>query len=155
MRIAHDTIVMVADGEKSLLFRNEGDERYPVLATLAHTEQSHPPSREQGSDAPGRTAASAGARFSRYSETDWHQQAEDRFAVQTARELEKAAAAAAAGIIVLAPPRTLGVLRQHWGRRTREKLLAEIDKDLTHHTSDQVITEIAAEPVPTSSGGSQ
>ncbi len=154
MRIAHDTIVMVADGEKSLFFRNEGDERYPELATLARTEQSHAPSREQGSDAPGRTAASAGARFSRYSETDWHQQAEDRFAVQTARELEKAAAAAA-GIIVLAPPRTLGVLREHWGRRTREKLLAEIDKDLTHHTTDQVITAIAAEPVATSSGGSQ
>jgi protein required for attachment to host cells len=154
MRIAHDTIVMVADGEKSLFFRNEGDERYPVLATLARTEQSHAPSREQGSDAPGRTAASAGTRFSRYSETDWHQQAEDRFAVQTAREVEKAAAAAA-GIIVLAPPRTLGVLREHWGRRTREKLLAEIDKDLTHHTTDQVITAIAAEPVATSSGGSQ
>jgi len=154
MRIAHDTIVMVADGEKSLLFRNEGDERYPVLATLARTEQSHPPSREQGSDAPGRTAASAGHGRSAMEETDWHQQAEDRFAVQTARELEKAAAAAA-GIIVLAPPRTLGVLRQHWGRRTREKLLAEIDKDLTHHTTDQVITAIAAEPVATSSGGSQ
>jgi protein required for attachment to host cells len=155
MRIAHDTIVMVADGEKSLIFRNEGDERYPVLETLSRNEQSHPPSREQGRDKPGRTAASVGARRSSYSQTDRHQHAEDRFAAQAAWALEEAAAVAAGGIIVLAPPRTLGVLRQHWGRRTREKLLAEIDKNLTHHTTDHVITAIAAEPVTTSSGGGQ
>ena len=31
MKIAHGTLVMAADGQKALLLRNEGDEKYAVL----------------------------------------------------------------------------------------------------------------------------
>ncbi len=148
MKIPHGTIVMVADGEKWLLFRNEGDEKYPVLETLSHEESPSPTTREAGSDRPGRTAASIGDRHSGYAETDWHEQDQERFAIHAAEMLEAAATVRDAGIVVLAPPRTLGVLRKHWGRRSRAGLLAEIDKDLVHRTTDDVIAAIAAEPAP-------
>ncbi|MGZ3172102.1 MAG: host attachment family protein [Croceibacterium sp.] len=146
MKIAHDTLVMVADGEKMMLFRNEGDEKYPVLQTVSEVEQPHAPTREEGSDRPGRTMSSTGSRRSAYGDTDWHQQDEDHFAVSAAKALEKRATGLDAGIVVLAPPRTLGVLRKHWGRQTRARLLAEIHKDFTHHTTDDVIAAITAEP---------
>lgn len=148
MKIAHGTLVMAADGEKVLLFRNEGDEKYPVLETVLHQEQPHAAAREQGSDEPGRSFSSTGTQRSSYGETDWHDQDEERFAVHAAELLEKAAAGTEAGIVVVAPPRTLGVLRKHWGRKTRARLLIEIDKDLTHHMTDDLITAIASEPAP-------
>ncbi len=148
MKIPHKTLVLVADGEKLLLFRNEGDETYPVLETVLHEQQSHAATGEQGSDRPGRSFSSIGARRSSYNETDWHQQDEDRFAIHAAGLLERAASASDAGIVVLAPPRTLGTLRKHWGRHTRTGLLAEIAKDLVHHMTDDVIAAIAAEPEP-------
>ncbi len=146
MKIAHGTLVMAADGEKLLLFRNEGDEEYPVLETLLQLEQPHAATRELGSDRPGRSISSLGDRRSSYGETDWHQQSEERFAVHAAELLEKAATGIDTGIVVLASPRTLGVLRKHWGRQTRARLLAEIDKDFTHRMTDDMLAAIAIEP---------
>lgn len=145
MKVAHGTLVMAVDGEKLLLFRNKGDETYPVLETLLHEEQPHSSTREQGSDHPGRSISSVGPRRSSYGETDWHRQGEERFAIHAAKVLEAAAADVDHGIIVLAPPATLGILRKHWGRHTRAQLLTEIDKDFVHRETDDVIGVIAAE----------
>ena len=151
MKITHGTLVMVVDGAKMLLFRNEGDEKYPVLETVSHEERADPATREQGSDRPGRSFASMGDRRSSYEETDWHEQGEERFAIHAAQMLENATSKLNAGIVVLAPPRTLGVLRKHWGRHTRSRLLAEIAKDFTHRMTDDLLEAIAAEDAPSSS----
>ena len=79
MKIAHGTLVMAADAGKALLFRNEGDEKYAVLQTLAHEEIVNPPTREVGSDRPGRSFVSVGRRRSGYDDTDWHNMAERQF----------------------------------------------------------------------------
>jgi protein required for attachment to host cells len=145
MKVEHDTLVMVADGAKWLLFRNEGDAKYPVLETVLHEQQRNAPSHDQGEDAPGRSFSSTGTRRSSYDETDWHQQAEDAFARSAADVLESAAAEhPEAGIIVIAAPRTLGELRKAYGRATKGRLLAEIDRDLTDHATDDVIAALAA-----------
>lgn len=145
MKIEHGTLVMVADGAKLLLFRNEGDEKYAVLETLANEQQRSPASHEQGTDAPGRSFASIGTARSSYEETDWHQQAEDAFARHVAAVLERSAANhPEAGIVVIAAPRTLGELRKAYGRMTAVRLLAEIDKELADHTTDDVIAALAA-----------
>ncbi|HZF46060.1 MAG TPA: host attachment family protein [Sphingomonadaceae bacterium] len=132
MKIVHGTLVMAADGRKMLLFRNDGDEKYAILDTLDHEEEQAPPTHLLGSDAPGRTQSSLGNRRSAYGDTDWHEQAEERFAIESARRLEEAALREGGPIVVLAPPRTLGILRQHWGRETRVRLIAEIGKDVVH-----------------------
>jgi protein required for attachment to host cells len=150
MKIAHGTLVMAVDGEKLLLFRNEGDESFPVLETLSHEESPSPATHELGSDQPGRSFASIGEGRSGYNETDWHRQSEDSFAEHAAKMLEKAAARTDAGIVVLAPPRTLGVLRKHWGRLTQARLVAEIHKDFTHRMTDDIVEAIVAEEEPVS-----
>ena len=145
MKIEHGTLVIVADGAKLLLFRNEGDSKYAVLETLSHEERDNPAAHEQGTDSPGRTHSSVGSSRSSYQETDWHQQAEEDFARHAATELERAAQGHPdGGIVVVAAPRTLAELRHHYGRATQERLLAEIDKDLTGHTTDDIAAVIAA-----------
>lgn len=145
MKIENGALVMVLDGAKLLLFRNDGDRKYPVLTTLAHEEVPDPPSRELGSDAPGHVHSSAGVTSSSYSETDWHTQLEDQFVRHGAGVLEKAASAQPdAGIVVIAPPRALGQLRKHYGRTTSRQLIGEIDKDLAGHMTDDIVEAIAA-----------
>ena len=145
MKIAHGTLVMVADGAKLLLFRNEGDEKYAVLETLDHARQDNPATAEQGTDRPGRSFSRVGEHRSGYDETDWHQQREDEFARDAAERLEDMAKAhPEAGIVVIAAPRTLGEMRGHYGRETAQRLVAEIDKDLTDHTTDAIVAAIAA-----------
>ena len=145
MRIKKGTLILVVDGAKLLLFRNDGDTRKPALATLILEEADNPPSREQGTDSPGRTHSRMGNRRSAYQETDWHAQAEDRFARHAGQVLEQAAAdEGKAGIIVIAAPRTLGVLRKHYGRQTGDRLLGEISKELARHETDDIVAVISA-----------
>ncbi|AOL93606.1 baeRF12 domain-containing protein [Porphyrobacter sp. LM 6] len=149
MKVEHGTLVMVADGAKLLLLRNEGDTKYPVLQTVMHERQGNPAAHEQGTDAPGRSFASTGEARSSYEETDWHRQAEDAFARHAAAVLERSAAShPEAGIVVIAAPRTLGEMRRHYGRATKARLLAEIAKDLADHPTDDMIAALAAHGEP-------
>lgn len=139
MKIAHNTVVVVADGQKMLLLRNEGDEEHPKLEVVRLRELDNPPTREQGCDAPGRNFSTAGTAHSSYQETDFHQMEEDRFAIETAEILNKQALANRfERLIVVAPPRTLGELRKHYHKEVEARLVGEIAKDLTGHPIDRI-----------------
>jgi protein required for attachment to host cells len=146
MKIDNGTLVAALDGTKLLLFCNDGDQKYPMLTTLIHEEAENPASREQGTDTPGRTHASAGdGRSSSYEETDWHEQTKQRFVRHAADVLEQAAAARPdAGVVVVAPATALGELRKHYGRATRAGLLSEVVKDLANHMTDDIVEAISA-----------
>ena len=133
MQIPHDSFVLVADGRKSLFFRNEGDGEFPNL--VVESADSHPDSkdREIKSDGPGRAFASNGAGRSAYEETDFHQQEEDRFAAATAEMLKAGALRNDyEALVVIAPPRTLGELRKHYHKEVERRLVAEVPKDLVN-----------------------
>lgn len=135
MQLAHNTAVLVADGRKMLLLRNEGDAAYPNLVVELGEEHVNPKDRDQKSDAPGRAMSQTGGRQSTVDEVDFHQQEEDRFAAEVAAILKREAEAGSfASLIVVAPPRTLGELRKHYHVSVTQKLAGEIDKDLTGHT---------------------
>jgi protein required for attachment to host cells len=141
MHIPNRACVLVADGRKSLLLRNEGDAEFPNLKTVSAREDDNPADRDQKSDAPGHSFASAaaGARRSAYSEADFHQRAEDAFAAGTADLLrEQALAGAFDSLIVVAPPRTLGELRRHYHDEVRRRISAEIPKDLVKHPVHEI-----------------
>ncbi|WP_343807937.1 host attachment family protein [Alteraurantiacibacter aestuarii] len=144
MKLANGTLVLVADGQKLMAFKNDGDAKFPVLTTLTHREIDNPPSSEQGSDRSGRSFSSTGEQRSAYKETDWHQQEEDRFAGGAAQVLKQIAAQEDGKIVVVAAPHTLGELRKHYGKAIQERLVAEIDKDLTNQTTDDIVAVIAA-----------
>ena len=134
MRVPHNSFVLVADGKKMLFFRNEGDEDFPKLEVETKEEQENPPTREQKSDEAGRTYPSGGVGHHAYSETDFHQLEEDRFAADAAEMLKaRALRNEFDSLIVVAPPRTLGELRKHYHKAVEKRLTGEIAKDLTGH----------------------
>jgi|SRR5690242_13867324 protein required for attachment to host cells len=143
MQVPHDAFVVVADGRKMLFFRNEGDAVYPNLVVERVREQDNPPAREQATDAPGVAFSSSGPGRSTYEETDFHQLEEDRFAAETAERLRKRALANDfEKLIVVAPPRTLGELRKHYHKEVTDRLIGELDKDLTGHPVKDIETAL-------------
>ena len=123
--------VVVCDGTKALVLENAGDEKFLNLKTREVYQQEDPKTQEQGTDAPGRSINSVDARRSAMEQTDWHLQAEQRFLQKLAGHLDAAVnAGATKSLIVVAPPRALGVLRQAYSHNLRAALRGEIDKDL-------------------------
>lgn len=145
MHLSHNALILVADGRKMLLLRNEGDVPHPNLVVEQHREQDNPAAHEQGSDRPGRSFSSVGWGRSAYSETDYHQLAEDKFAAEAADMLRaRALSNDYESLIVIAPPRTLGELRKHYHKAVSERLGGEIASDLTGHTVADIERAIAA-----------
>ena len=147
MQVPHNTFVVVADGQKMLFFRNEGDSEYLKLEMERKEVQDNPADRDQGTSEPGRTFdASGGAGRSAYEETDFHQLGEDRFAAETAAMLkERALRNEYESLIIVAPPRTLGELRKHYHKEVEKRLAAEIPKDLTGHPVPEIEKILSAQ----------
>ncbi|MGN6279461.1 MAG: host attachment family protein [Sphingomonas sp.] len=144
MLVPHDAFVVVADGRKMLFFRNDGDAAYPNLVVERVREQDNPPNRDQATDGPGTSFSSVGNGRSSYEETDFHQLEEDRFAAETADRLRKRALANNfEKLIIIAPPRTLGELRKHYHKEVSDRLIAELDKDLTGHPVKEIESALA------------
>ncbi|NJL72812.1 MAG: hypothetical protein HC888_15250 [Candidatus Competibacteraceae bacterium] len=88
INLPHDAFVFVGDGRKALFLRNEGDEKFLNLKTERVLVDQNPPTREQGTDQPGRSFASVGSRRSAVEEADWHVLEEQRFAHEVAAALQ-------------------------------------------------------------------
>ena len=132
MLIPTDTLVLVGDGRKALFLRNRGGAGHPEFITERVMEQNNPATRDQGTDKPGRYAGPDGASRSAMEETDWHSQAEDRFATDVAEVLyKKSHDQDFQHLIVVAPPRALGTMRSAFRKEVAQKITAEIPKDLT------------------------
>lgn len=136
MHVQHGSSIVVTDGRKALFLRNDGDAEFPDLRLVRKWEAPAAPDHELKSDAPGRVFSSRGgsARRSAYDEGDFHEQAEAEFAKRVAEFVnEQALEDATREIVLVAPPRTLGVLRKHMGRDVSGRVIAEIPKDLVKH----------------------
>ena len=132
IQIPHNAMVFVGDGRKALFLRNEGDEKFPNLKTEQVFNSDNPPTREQGSERPGRANGAAGAPRSSVEQTDWHDLEEHRFADEIAAALEKVVRDNKVGaLVIVAPPRTLAELRRVFHNDVKQLIIAEIDKDLT------------------------
>jgi protein required for attachment to host cells len=147
MQVPHNSFVVVADGAKMLFFRNEGDAEFMKLEVERKREQENLPDRDLKRDDRGRTFdASGGAGRSAYSETDFHQLEEDRFAAETAELLKKRALRNDfESLIIVAPPKTLGELRKHYHKEVEKRLAGEIAKDLTGHPVEEIEKIISAQ----------
>lgn len=143
-RIPHDAWILVGDGEKALIFRNEGDSEYPNFEVLRVLEQDNPPTHEQGVDTPGRFHDGPNVQRSAVEETDWHRLEKERFAGDIAERLYRYSHDNAfSQLIVVAPPLVLGELRKHFHQEVAERVVAEIDKTLTNHPVDRIEKVIA------------
>jgi protein required for attachment to host cells len=137
--LEHDTWVMVGDGEKALFLRNEGDKEYPNLEVVRLLEHENPPTREQGADRPGRFPDGTGPQRSAVDNTDWHEIEKARFARTIAERLYEAAHRGRfKRLIIVAPPRVLGELRHELHKEVTDRVVAEIDKELTKHPIEEI-----------------
>ena len=133
MQIPHDSVILVADGRKSLFFRNAGDEAFPNLSVVEKESHPNPAHHEQASDLAGQSMKTVDGRGGSMEEVDFHQQEEDRFAAETAAMLkERALRNEFDTLVVVAPPRTLGELRKHYHSEVEKRLVAELPKDLVN-----------------------
>jgi protein required for attachment to host cells len=123
--------VVVCDGAKALVLENVGDAKFPNLKTRDVYEQKHLATHEMGTDAPGRSHSSLGHGRSAVTQTDWHDQAEQAFLTELVHKLDAAVTShKVKSLIVVAPPRALGMIRPHYSHALRAAVRAELDKDL-------------------------
>jgi protein required for attachment to host cells len=123
--------VVVCDGAKALILENTGDAKFPNLKTVEVFEHKTLATHELGSDAPGRAHTAVGHARSSVEQTDWHDQAERTFLTQLAKHLDASLAAGKTKtLIMVAPPRALGMIRHDYSHALRAAMRAEIDKDL-------------------------
>lgn len=145
MNLPHNTLIAVADDAKLLLLRN-GDAANPALEIVEHETERHAATHDQGTDRPGKGHNSQGHGRSAVAQTDWHQLGEDRFAVHAADLLGRLATDGwAEHIVVVAPPKTLGEMRKHYGKAVETRILGEMHKDLTGFPVDQIAAHLAAD----------
>ncbi|MBZ9700008.1 MULTISPECIES: host attachment protein [unclassified Mesorhizobium] len=134
IKLKHGIWIMVADGEKALFLRNAGDTKFPNLEVVQEVRQDNPPTREQGSDSPGRYNDGPSVHRSAVEETDWHRIGKERFADELAERLYKLAHRGSFDeIILIAPPLVLGAMRKILHKEVSDKVSAEIPKTLTNH----------------------
>jgi len=133
--IPHGGYVVVGDGHKALVLRNEG---HPLNLDLQVQQvfeaPPNPPTHEQGTDTPPRVRL--GDRRSAIEQTDWHEMAERRFTEEVARALDRLDPISA--LVLVAPPRTLAEFRHVLSDRLRRAVVAEVDKDLTKHPVEEI-----------------
>jgi protein required for attachment to host cells len=128
--IRHGEWVIVCDGAKALVLENTGDIKFPNLKTVEVFEQKDLPTHALGTDAPGRAYSPSGNSRSAVEQTDWHDQAERTFLNNLAQRLDAAVAAGKAkSMIMVAPPRALGMIRPAYSQALRGAVRAEVDKD--------------------------
>jgi protein required for attachment to host cells len=144
MDIPHNAHVLVIDGHKRLLLKNEGSLVSPKLSVAGHIEQDSAATHDQGSGRPGLAHASVGTSGSDYEQTDFHQQDEDRFAIDAADLLKREVLEGRIeALIVVADPHTLGTLRKHYHSEVEKRVLGEIAKDVAGRTTDEIAAVIA------------
>lgn len=139
LKIDSGAWVVVCDGSKALILENAGDAVHPDLRTRQVLEQENPSTAEQGTDRPGRSHSSVGPGRSAVNQTDWHDQAERRFLNDLAARLHLAVHdGATKNLIIVAPPRALGMMREKYTPAIKNALREEIDKDLVKMPLDEI-----------------
>ena len=138
IKLKNNGWLVIADGEKALFLRNDGDELYPNLTVFRELEHANPPDREQAADRPGRLS-DGGSHRSAVQETDWHRIEKERFAKDVAARLYKQAHKGGfSEIVLVAAPHVLGDLRKEMHKEVQDKVIGEIAKDLTKHPVHEI-----------------
>lgn len=133
MRIKPRTLVVIADGQSAVFFRNDGIDGQIQLAEVRHFSAKTAASHELGRARPGRAHDSFSSSRSAYEQNDPHEQSELNFLSAVADSIEEELKIGAyQDLVLIAPPTALGALRNVISQAVREKVSAEIHKDYTN-----------------------
>lgn len=136
MMIPHNAHVAIVDGERFMLLRNTGPIFEPKLEKVAEPSFRMPvPGAESRSDDRG-TLTTAG------SQTDLAEVAHGVAVVDWLNA--KALAGEIEQLVIVADPRTLGEMRQHYHKQLQARIVGELHKELTWESPQAIAETIAA-----------
>jgi protein required for attachment to host cells len=147
MLIPTGSIILVTDGARLRVYRNEGTAAVARLVQQDGLEVHVPSSAEMGDDRPGRSFSSHGVGRSSHETANPHDAIEAQFA-EDAAERVNGLVAAGETVLLAAAPRTLGLMRKALAPRVRDRLLAEIDADYTKATPEDLSQLLARREQP-------
>ena len=149
MALPNQALVLVADGRKMLFFRNHGDENQIDLRTEAHDERADAKDSELKTDAAGAGSQSFGHGRPAMEETDYHQQEEDIWVKEAAEELKKRALRNDYdALVIVAPPKALGVLRKELHKEVEKRVIKTINKEMTDRPIPDIEHLLVGEGAP-------
>jgi protein required for attachment to host cells len=149
MALPHQALVLVADGRKLLFLRNHGDHNQIDLRTETHDFRIDAKDRELRTDAPGTTMQSGGFGRPAMDETDFQQQEEDRWAKDAAEELKaRALRNDFEALAIIAPPKTLGVLRKELHKEVERRIVLTLNKEMTDRPIPDIEDLLVGEAAP-------
>ncbi|MGE0006998.1 MAG: host attachment protein [Parvibaculaceae bacterium] len=132
-RLRHNDWILATDGGRALVMRNDGTTDDPMLTVLRKYDRDVPPTRDLGTDKPGRAHAMVGPGRASMEPTDLHQQEEDRLMTEVAADLgEDLRVRRFQALVVAAAPAALGALRKAMNDELRKAVVAEVPKDFTN-----------------------
>jgi protein required for attachment to host cells len=134
------TWILIADGGHARILETIGIGNPMSQVQHMAFETDLPPSRELGTDQPGRTHESMGStRHAIGEKTDPHRELKRAFAQEIATRLETALNARVfARLVIVAPPVTLGDLRHAMSKAVSDCIAGEVAKDLVKVPNDQI-----------------
>jgi protein required for attachment to host cells len=143
VQIPANALVLVSDGRRARLLRNQGTPVKPELVVEHAIDHVNPPTREQGTDKPGRrsgaTVQGGGVFRGAIEQTDYHQLEEERFAAELAEMLYQSRHAGNyRELVVVAPPKMLGDLRWKFHPEVAGAVVAELPRDLTQYSVPEI-----------------
>lgn len=132
--------IIVADSTRARIFTTKSSHS-PLLEieTMAHPE-SRLHDRDITSDLPGKDAGGDGSGGHAYqAKTDPKKHELTEFAKRVADHLDKVRIAnKLSHLLIVAEPTFLGELRAHFSKEIKEKIVFELDKNLTHHGVEDI-----------------
>lgn len=145
MIVKKKTWVLVADGTRARLFIKEYQKFEEALTQDFVSDNLK--NRDIAMDRPGRTFESANpTRHSYEPRTDWHQYQKELFAKDLCTILADANENDEFDeLIIISPPKVLGAIRAHLGKKTSSKVVAEIPKDVTKFTEHELLQYLEKE----------
>jgi protein required for attachment to host cells len=149
MALPNQALVLVADGRKMLFLRNHGDQAQIDLRTEAHDQREDSMDRDLKTDAPGTQSPRVGIGRDTMEETDFHQLEEDRWAKDAAEELKKRALRNDfEALAIIAPPKTLGVLRKELHKEVERRIVLTLNKEMTDRPIPDIEELLVGEAAP-------
>jgi protein required for attachment to host cells len=133
MKLPHNAHVALIDGENFTLFRNEGQMFEPKLVEIAK------PSLDPTNFSAGVRHQDSGHKPSSTNLGEWA-----HGAAATEWLNAKAIAGEIEALLIIADPKTLGEMRQHYHSELSERIVGEIDKTLTGQPTGRIEAAISA-----------
>jgi protein required for attachment to host cells len=138
--------IVIADGARARILENTGPGKGLTPLPAEEMHQSLHPSRDINADRPGRTHDRMGpARHAMEPPSDPHREEKRHFAAELAGHLNAAAQKHSYDRLVLvAPAKTLGDLRQALSKEASDKVEGELAKDLIKTPDQELAGHLSA-----------